>query len=44
MSFQYILWALGLLQIWRYRRKARARLKIDDPQLWTELSRTVPTV
>lgn len=23
MSTQYVLWALGLLQIWRYRRKAR---------------------
>jgi MFS family permease len=24
MSAQYVLWTLGLLQIWRYRRKARA--------------------
>jgi hypothetical protein len=24
MSAQYVLWALGLLQIWRYRRRARA--------------------
>ena len=31
MSFQYILWAVGLLQIWRYRRKTRARLLRDDP-------------
>ena len=39
MSFQYVLWALGLVQIWRYRRQARARLKVDDPALWAELSR-----
>ena len=24
MSFQYVLWATGLVQIWRYRRRARA--------------------
>jgi MFS family permease len=39
MSFQYVLWGIGLVQIWRYRRRARARLKVDDPALWTELSR-----
>ena len=38
MSFQYLLWGLGLVQIWRYRVKARARLRTDDPQLWAELS------
>jgi hypothetical protein len=38
MSFQYLLWGLGLVQIWRYRRKARARLRTDDPNLWSELS------
>lgn len=26
MSLQYVLWALGLTQIWRYRVKARARI------------------
>ncbi|WP_245155890.1 MFS transporter [Nocardioides sp. 503] len=31
MSAQYVLWALGLLQIWRYRRRARA--VIDRTQL-----------
>lgn len=31
MSFQYVLWAVGLLQIWRYRRKARARILADQP-------------
>ena len=38
MSFQYLLWGLGLVQVWRYRRKARARLRDDDPDLWSELS------
>ncbi|MEH3032863.1 MAG: MFS transporter [Aeromicrobium erythreum] len=27
MSLQYVLWALGLTQIWRYRVKARARVR-----------------
>jgi hypothetical protein len=39
MSFQYLLWGLGLIQIVRYRVKARARLLLDDPGLWAELSR-----
>jgi len=39
MSFQYVLWTIGLVQIWRYRGKARARLRIDDPEAWTEFSR-----
>jgi sugar phosphate permease len=34
MSFQYVLWTIGLIQIWRYRIKARERLKRDDPALW----------
>jgi MFS family permease len=38
MSFQYLLWGLGLVQIVRYRVKARARLRDDDPDLWAELS------
>jgi hypothetical protein len=38
MSFQYLLWGLGLVQILRYRAKARARLLVDDPELWSELS------
>ena len=40
MSFQYVLWAIGLVQIWRYRVKARARLKADDPNLYDEMRRT----
>ncbi|MCX6396735.1 MAG: MFS transporter [Propionibacteriales bacterium] len=39
MSFQYVLWAIGIVQIWRYRGKARARLKADDPDAWAEQSR-----
>ncbi|HET6166162.1 MAG TPA: MFS transporter [Marmoricola sp.] len=38
MSFQYVLWGLGLTQVVRYRVKARARLRDDDPDLWAELS------
>ena len=38
MSFQYLLWLLGLVQVWRYRRMARARLRDDDPRQWSELS------
>ncbi|MGO4256644.1 MFS transporter [Marmoricola sp. RAF53] len=38
MSFQYVLWAVGLVQIVRYRGKARARLRADDPALWAEMS------
>jgi MFS family permease len=43
MSFQYVLWSIGLAQIFRYRRKARARLLIDDPETWGSYSgNTVP--
>lgn len=41
MSFQYLLWAVGLVQILRYRRRARSRLRDDDPALWAEQSRAV---
>lgn len=41
MSFQYVLWSIGLVQIWRYRAKARARLKADDPEAWREQSRAL---
>lgn len=34
MSFQYVLWGLGLVQVWRYRVKTRARLVRDDPERW----------
>ncbi|QWC86977.1 MFS transporter [Nocardioidaceae bacterium] len=31
MSFQYVLWTLGLVQVWRWRQKARAYLRDEDP-------------
>lgn len=43
MSFQYVLWALGLVQIVRYRVKARARLLEDDPAEWAAQSRRLPS-
>ncbi|MCD9155389.1 MFS transporter [Aeromicrobium duanguangcaii] len=39
MSFQYVLWALGLLQVWRYRVKTRARMVRDDPGRWARYTR-----
>jgi hypothetical protein len=30
MSTQYVLWALGLTQVWRYRRRARAVVSRDE--------------
>ncbi|MET3962257.1 sugar phosphate permease [Marmoricola sp. OAE513] len=41
MSFQYVLWTIGVVQIWRYRRRARERLRRDDPDLWREQSRSL---
>lgn len=31
MSAQYVLWSIGVVQIWRYRRRARARILAEDP-------------
>jgi nitrate/nitrite transporter NarK len=31
MSAQYVLWTVGVVQICRYRRKARARILAEDP-------------
>jgi nitrate/nitrite transporter NarK len=31
MSFQYLLWGLGLTQVWRYRRRTRAWLRAHQP-------------
>ncbi|MEE4023802.1 MFS transporter [Gordonia sp. PKS22-38] len=43
MSAQFLLWGIGVTQIWRYRRKGRARLLRDDPELWSQQSgRPVP--
>ena len=38
MSCQYVFWALGLVQLSRYRIRARARLKADDPAAWARMS------
>ena len=38
MSSQYLLWTLGLVQILRYRRRSRSRLRDDDPRLWEKWS------
>jgi MFS family permease len=32
MSFQYVLWAVGLTQVWRYRRRTRAWLREHEPE------------
>ncbi|WP_307816496.1 MFS transporter [Nocardioides limicola] len=39
MATQYLLWGLGLVQIWRYRVKTRARLKADDPEGYARMAR-----
>ncbi|MRJ75822.1 MFS transporter [Aeromicrobium sp. SMF47] len=31
MSFQYVLWAVGITQIWRYRVRTRAKVMAEDP-------------
>ncbi len=31
MSLQYVLWALGIVQVWRLRRRTRAQLLAEDP-------------
>lgn len=31
MSFQYVLWALGVTQIWRYRLRTRAKIMAEEP-------------
>lgn len=38
MSVQYVLWTIGAVQVWRYRVKARARLRRDDPESWRRMS------
>lgn len=37
MSVQYLVWGLGVVQILRYRRKARGELKATDPQAYEAL-------
>jgi len=38
MSCQYVLWTLGLVQLVRYRVKARSRLRADDPEAYARMS------
>jgi sugar phosphate permease len=38
MSCQYVLWTLGLVQLVRYRTKARRRLRADDPEAYARMS------
>ena len=37
MSTQYVAWAVGLSQIWRYRRKTRRQLAANDPERFAQL-------
>ena len=39
MSFQYVLWALGLVQLVRYRRRTRAALIAADPDARAKMRR-----
>jgi MFS family permease len=34
MSFQYVLWALGVTQIWRYRVRARRKIMAEEPEAY----------
>ena len=38
MSCQYVLWALGLVQLVRYRVRARQRLRAEDPEAYARMS------
>jgi MFS family permease len=38
MSCQYALWTLGLIQLVRYRVRARERLRVDDPEAYARMS------
>lgn len=39
MSFQYVLWAVGLVQIWRYRIKIRRHLIAEDPDARSKMTK-----
>lgn len=39
MSAQYVLWTLGLVQIWRFRVKTRARLQAEDPDAYAHMAK-----
>ncbi|MCW2831407.1 MAG: transporter [Aeromicrobium sp.] len=34
MSFQYVLWGLGIAQIWRYRVRTRAKVMAEEPEAY----------
>jgi MFS family permease len=42
MATQYVAWALGLSQIWRYRRKTRRHLARHDPERFANLRAGLP--
>jgi nitrate/nitrite transporter NarK len=39
MSVQYVVWAVGLAQLWRYRRRTRRHLWRSDPEAYAALRR-----
>jgi sugar phosphate permease len=44
MSFQYVVWAVGGWQIWRYRRRTRRTLAESDPDAYRQLRAGVAAV
>jgi hypothetical protein len=34
MSAQYVLWALGIAQIWRYRVRTRIKIMAEEPEAY----------
>jgi sugar phosphate permease len=34
MSFQYVLWAIGTAQIWRYRVRTRVKIMAEEPETY----------
>lgn len=34
MSFQYVLWALGIVQIWRWRVRTRRKIMAEEPEAY----------
>jgi sugar phosphate permease len=43
-AVQYLVWAFGLAQVWRYRRRARRDLAVHDPDAYAALRRGEPRV
>jgi len=39
MSAQYVLWVFGIIQIWRYRLKTRARILAEDPDAKAKMTK-----